>query len=178
MNSGYFDDPIGLKARRAAPREQIERDGDELVETQRAVEQARAALTQAKQEIESQRRELKTTQPQRETRETDATIGKVQASLEALEKVSGYRRVVISADRTLGEAAHEQRRARGAGHPNAAVYLRDNSYRTVIEFPTEAEARAALPAIRPRLSNDAYRRDVEARCPAPQNMGEYFQCAE
>lgn len=96
----------------------------------------------------------------------------------------GGRWVVISGDRNLPEAQYEEQLAgKKYGAENVAIYLRQNSYRTVIAFRDEAEARAKLSEVRSfdprnRRWQDAYLRDLSAWCPNPQPRGGYFECSQ
>lgn len=97
---------------------------------------------------------------------------------------SSGRWAVISGDRSLPEAQYEEQLAgRKYGAENVAIYLRQNSYRTVIAFRDEAEARVKLSEVRSfdprnRRWQDAYLRDLSAWCPNPQPRGDYFECSQ
>ncbi|MBD0325857.1 MAG: hypothetical protein ICV68_05465, partial [Pyrinomonadaceae bacterium] len=102
-------------------------------------------------------------------------IKQAQMTLRRVEAVSGGRFVVIGADRTLSTAQSRAQRVARLGYPRASIYLRQKSYRTVIEFPDEQTAAAKLPEIRARLNDNAYRRDISQWCPNAQQRNGYFQ---
>lgn len=85
--------------------------------------------------------------------------------------------VIISGDGNLAEARYELNKAERTGYTNSAIYFKQNSYRTIIKFSSDSEARAKLADIRARLSADAYLRDPSRWCPAPQQQSGYFQCS-
>lgn len=99
-----------------------------------------------------------------------------QSALRSINTIVGGRWIVVGADRTLEEAQFEANKARRAGY-NPAIYLRQNSYRTVIEFPSDEEAKASLKAVRARLNDTAYLRDLSSWCPNPAQQSGYFRCA-
>lgn len=100
-----------------------------------------------------------------------------QVALRNVQIATGGRWIVIGADKTLEGAQFEARRAKKLGFASVGIYLRDNLYRTSIELPTEAEAKARLPEVRKRLNEGAYLRDLTQWCPNPQDRKTFFQCA-
>lgn len=100
-----------------------------------------------------------------------------QVALQNVQITSGGRWIVIGADKKLEGAQVEVQKAKKLGFANVAIYLRDNLYRTSIELPTEAEAKARLPEVRKRLNDGAYLRDLNQWCPKPQDRKTFFQCS-
>lgn len=77
--------------------------------------------------------------------------------------------IVVGGTRTYAGALDELRRARGAGYSLVSIYQRQNWFRTVIEFPSSADAQAALQTVRARVRSTAYVVDLQNWCP---NRGE------
>jgi len=151
----------------------------ELEELQSSTDNARAhlmettrALDEAKQALETVRASLS------ETNGVQKAVQELNSALRTTDAAGAGRWILISGDKSLAEAQFEAQRAQKLGYAITGIYFRQNSYRTLIEFPTEADARAALPGIRARLSPDAYLRDVTKWCLHPQQREGYFSCAE
>ncbi len=91
-------------------------------------------------------------------------LRQVNASMRAQEAPGAWG-VVVSGDRSMEHAEHELRRARALGYTDALLYDRSDWLRTVVPFPTKAEAEAALPLIRNRLNDTAYPVLLDDWCP-------------
>lgn len=157
-----------LQKQKEAATKDLERINAELKERAQEAEQSLAKKSEAlakakpilKQAIEGK------TVPKEEA----------QRSLAIIQKASGSRWVVVSGDAALVAAQFEVKIANKIGYPDGAVYLRQNSYRTVIEFPDEATAQEKLPDIRSKRYQGAYLINLEQWCPRPQQRDGYFQC--
>ncbi|HJR08902.1 MAG TPA: hypothetical protein VJ842_16715 [Pyrinomonadaceae bacterium] len=85
--------------------------------------------------------------------------------------------VVISGDRKLDEAQFEVNKAKAQGYTSVSIYDRQNSLRTVIEFPSSADAQSALPNIRAKVRNSAYAVNLDEWCPNRATTGEnLYRC--
>jgi len=63
------------------------------------------------------------------------------------------------------------------GYTAVSVYDRARSLRTVVEFPSNADAQNALPNIRAKVRNSAYAVNLDEWCPNRQPTGEnLYRC--
>lgn len=138
---------------------------ENLAETEKALDKANQALIVAKSKLT-------------ESKRNETAVRQVNTALNTVDAVGVGRWAVISGDKSLADAQDEVQKAQKLGYAHVKIYLRQNSYRTLVEFPTEADARAALSGIRARLSADAYLRDVDKWCTRQQERGGYFSCAD
>jgi hypothetical protein len=111
-------------------------------------------------------------------RGNDNAVRELNTALRTIETVGGGQWVVIGGDKSLAEAQVKVQKAQKLGYANIAIYLRQNSYRTVIQFSSEPEAKAELSKIHTLLSADAYLRDLHKWCPHQQERGGYFSCPD
>lgn len=157
-----------LKVRRDAATKELEKINAELKERAQQAEQTLAKKSEA----------LAKAEPilQQASEGKAVTKEEAERSLAVIQKASGSRWVVVSGDTALDAAQFEVKRANKNGYPNDSIYLRQNSYRTVIEFPNEATAQEKLPDIRSKLNQGAYLINLEQWCPNAQQRDGYFQC--
>jgi len=154
-----------LKLNKEQATKELEQLNQELDKSNQALDQARQAMSDAKTQLEQGKR------PENVVKELDTT-------LRTIEKVAGKGQdVVIGGYDSLAGAQAQARRAQRAGYAKVVIYLRQNSYRTVIRFSSEAEAKAKYPDIRDQLSSSAYLRDVDKWCQNPQQQNGFIQCS-
>lgn len=72
--------------------------------------------------------------------------------------------IVIGADRDLGRAEDEVRRAAKAGFSGAFIIRRETWYRTAIPMASRATAEEQLPAVAKAIRDGSYIRDLSAWC--------------
>ncbi len=86
--------------------------------------------------------------------------------------------IVISDDgNKLDEAKYEATKANKLGYSKVTVYLRQNAYRTVIEFPSETEAKANLSKLNTLLKTQPQLLNLNKWCPNPKQQKDYFLCS-
>jgi hypothetical protein len=82
--------------------------------------------------------------------------------------------IVISADKTIGEAQHEADAAKKDGS-TVRIYERQGWLRTVVEFSSLDEAQAALPKLRASHSS-SYLVNMTKWCPTRNEVNGVLQC--
>ncbi len=86
--------------------------------------------------------------------------------------------IVFSGDSTLDGAKYEvNTMAPRLGLPNAGIYFRQGSYRSVSVVQSKEEAERLLPAARKRR-DDAYVVNMASWCPVSTQKDDYVECAK
>lgn len=157
-----------LKVRRDAATKELEKINAELKERAQQAEQTLAKKSEA----------LAKAEPILKQASEGKAVTKEEAerSLAVIQKASGSRWIVSGSDPALDAAQYEAKRAERLGYAKDAIYLRQNFYRTVIEFPDDMTAQENLPKIRASLNQGAYLINLEQWCPNAQQRDGYFQC--
>jgi hypothetical protein len=153
----------------------------ETARAQSDLNDAKAKLAGTTEALKEAKDTLNKTKKQLEGKGDQHAVVELNKALTTIDTIGSGRWVVISGDsgdNALARAQRHVQEAQKLGYPNVAIYLRQNSYRTVIEFKTEAEAKASLADIHARLSPDAYLRDLTKWCSHPTEQNGYFQCPE
>ena len=176
-----------------------------LVESDAALKEARAAITDLKGQLDKTSQALadaqtKLNEPdlkeklaklQEENKQLNASSSKVESSVsntiaanaQLVEKAqtsvsnSGTWGVIFSGDATIEDAKYEaQTVAPKYGIPNATIFLDKNgSYRCVSVAESRSQAEQVLPKAKQRRS-DAYIVNMSNWCPSSTDKGEYREC--
>jgi hypothetical protein len=175
-----------------------------LVDTDQALKEANATITDLRTQNEKLAKELSTAQPKSDDPAAKERIAKLQqdnrklneaanqveskaqvtiaanaALVEKAQVAAGNTRwaVVYGGDTKLDEARYEVTTvAKKLGLPNSAVYLRQGSYRSVTVAETREEAEQALFKAKNRRS-DAYIVNMSKWCPKTSPKDGYFECS-
>lgn len=177
-----------------------------LVESDAALKEARATITDLKGQLDKTSQALADAQTklndpdlkeklaklQEENKQLNASSSKVESSVsntiaanaQLVEKAqtsvsnSGTWGVIFSGDATIEDAKYEaQTVAPKYGIPNATIFLDKNgSYRCVSVAESRSQAEQVLPKAKQRRS-DAYIVNMSNWCPTSTDKGEYRECA-
>jgi hypothetical protein len=129
-------------------------------EVKKDLENVKASLNNSLQTTQAAEQDLQS------SRQAQETI--LQATRPNELQATGMWGVVISGDKKLDEAQYEVNKARQLGYASVSIYDRQNWLRTVVEFPSSAEAQAALPALRTKIRASAYAVTLDNWCPNRQ----------
>lgn len=138
-------------------------------EVKRELETIKTSLNSSLQTTQAAEKDLQT------VRQVQETV--LQAARPDALTTTGSWGVVVSGDRKLDEAQFEVNKAKAQGYMAVSIYDRARSLRTVIEFPSNDDARNALPNIRAKVRNSAYAVNLDEWCPNRQATGEnLYRC--
>ena len=83
--------------------------------------------------------------------------------------------IVFGGDKSPGEAQDEVAKAVNAHLGSVGIYLRQNSYRTVVIFDSRADADRMLSPAK-SIKTDAYLVNMSSWCPETIDRGAYKEC--
>lgn len=175
-----------------------------LIDSDTALKEARATITDLKTQLDKTSQALNEAQTklndptlkdqlaklQEENRQINAASSKVEASVtstiatnaplvdkaQTATNSSNMWGVVYSGDASLDDAKYEvDVVAPKLGIPNASIYFRQGSYRSVSVLDDRAQAEQVLPKAKQRRS-DAYIVNMSTWCPVTNEKDDYKEC--
>ncbi len=157
---------------------QLDKTSKALAEVQARLNDPSVNETVAKLEEENKKLNVASAEVQASIANTIASNAPLVERAQTTVSSSAVWGVVFSGDTTLDAAKHEVTVvAPKLGIPNASVYLRQNSYRSVAVVESRTQAEQVLAKAR-QLRRDAYIVNVSTWCPGAAEKDGYRECVD